>query len=89
MLATYTLEIECGCPADGLPDRYLCTIQAQRTIPVEVILDRCRPLYNCRMYQEDIGDRLARELNAYVVLEGLHTGIKVRSEHGLSPCCCS
>ena len=51
MKNTYTLEIECGCPADNLPDVYTMTVVSRRTIPVEKILEVVAKYKERKIYQ--------------------------------------
>lgn len=82
MKNTYTLEIECGCPADNLPDVYKMTVISRRTIPVERILEVVKKYKTQKIYQEDLCQSLHREINACVILEGNHSGVNVVSECG-------
>jgi hypothetical protein len=88
MLNTYELEITCKCPVDDMPDVYQLTVTAQRAIPVEDILTAVKELSGTKLYQEDLCQALHRKVNACCVLIGYHSGVKVRSQCGVSDRLC-
>ena len=74
MLVRHEMEIQCNCPSDDLPDLYHMTVECERTIPVEKIMEVVDELSKEKIFQEELTQRIARLLNARVTTIGWHFG---------------
>lgn len=77
MKVAYELRVQCNCPVDGRGDVYDVTIVSDRTIFCEKINEVTAALSSERIPQEELTDRLHRELRAEVTTVGWHSGVKV------------
>lgn len=76
MKVEHSLEVVALCPVDSLPDVYRLTVRAARVIKVEDILAAAQKLATEKLYQEDLTQRLHRELACEVETVGYHSGVR-------------
>jgi NADPH-dependent 7-cyano-7-deazaguanine reductase QueF len=78
MKVEHTLEVVALCPVDGKPDVYTLTVRASRVVKVEEILSAAAKCSAERMFQEDLTQRVHRELACEVETVGYHSGVRTR-----------
>ena len=78
MKVEHTLEVVARCPVDGLPDVYTLTVRASRVVRVEDILTAVAALAGETLFQEDVTQRLHRDLACEVETVGYHSGVLTR-----------
>lgn len=74
MRVLHEMQIQCNCPSDQLPDLYEMTVECERVIPVERIMEVVDEIQQEAIFQEDLTQRIARTLNARVTTVGWHFG---------------
>ena len=75
-LVEHRLTLRGTCPTDGSEDVYNCLVLADRTIPVELILDHADVITKSGpLFQEEITRQLAHVLTAEVITHGIHSGV--------------
>lgn len=85
MRCEYTLEVRGVCPVDKGGDVYTVTVRSRRTVMVEAILAAVEKFTGEHRTQEDLTDRLSRELGAEVESVGWHSGVFTRVVCGELP----
>jgi len=76
MQVTHTLQVTARCPVDGLPDVYTLTVRTSRVVTVEAILEAAAHVRDLLVYQEDLTQRIHRELACEVETVGDHSGVR-------------
>ena len=84
MKVEHTVEVVALCPVDGLPDVYTLTVRAARVVKVEDILAAVGQVRAERLFQEEVTQRLHRELACEVETIGYHSGVRTRVVCGAS-----
>lgn len=75
MIVRHELTMHCTCPVNGARDSYQVIVEANRVVKVEDIIAAVRSMPD-RMFQEDITQALAAELDCGVTTIGYHSGVK-------------
>jgi GTP cyclohydrolase I len=75
--AIYIVDVTAKCPRGDAEDQYKVYIYSDDTILVEEINKAVAEITSAPIYQEDLAKRLAAALQARVVIEGEHSGVKV------------
>lgn len=78
MMVEHALEAVAICPVDGLPDVYALSVRTSRAIKVEDILAAVAKLSGERLFQEELTQRLHRELACQVETIGHHSGVRTK-----------
>ena len=73
----YTLRVVALCPKDHGLDVYGCEVTSAQLIECERINEVVSKLKDQKIFQEDLTDKMARELGATVRTVGWHSNIKV------------
>lgn len=76
MKVTHTFEFSAKCPVNDGQDIYQCSVQTDRLIPVEDILEVTDSYAEKRMYHEHICQELANKLGCVVTIRGKHSGVQ-------------
>lgn len=75
MRVTHEFVHHATCPVDGAFDRYEITVEVERLLKVESIIEAIGRLPKT-LFQEQMTQTLAHELGAKVTSIGFHSGIK-------------
>lgn len=67
------------CPVDQTLDIYDVTIETDRVIAVETILEVVRGCEDRELFQEDLTVHLSRELGCTVSTVGVHSGVRTHA----------
>jgi GTP cyclohydrolase I len=76
MEITYSLPIMARCPSNGHADVYTLLVVANEMILVERILEVAEQFSGETLYQEELTQKLADELDTYVQTTGNHFGVE-------------
>jgi hypothetical protein len=76
----YRLRASALCPVDGSRDWYDLRVRSDVVIPVERILEVAEAAEGERVFQEVLTEQMAKELNATVVSDGVHSGVATHCE---------
>lgn len=85
MNVTHRLTITANCPVDDQADVYRVTVETDRVLPVETILEGVAALTRQPLFQEELTERLAELLGAVVTTKGTHTGVRTVVVHDPRP----
>lgn len=75
MRVTHELAAVTVCPVTDRPDVYRMTVETDRLISVEEIIEAVDRYSGEAIYQEDLTQQLATELVATVETVGTHSGV--------------
>jgi NADPH-dependent 7-cyano-7-deazaguanine reductase QueF len=79
MTARHQFELRALCPANGALDVYEVTIEVNRLVRCEDLLELAATYREKKIFQEDLTNQLAMKLNCHVVTIGHHCGQQVKT----------
>lgn len=78
MTVEHALEVVALCPVDRLSDVYMLKVRATRLIKVEDILSAVASVADQELFQEELTQRIHRQLACEVETVGYHSGVRTR-----------
>ena len=75
----YSVETTAICPINKKQDKYRVYIRSKKMIEVEKIKKVLLDMEKKQIFQEDLTELISKKINAQVRLEGMHSGVFVRS----------
>lgn len=76
MRVSHSLTVRAKCPMDDQIDIYQVTVEADRVVKVEDIIQVAERFAARQVFQEDLTVEMARALGATVKTVGWHSGVR-------------
>lgn len=83
MISQYEFSLKAWCPVDSGSDHYAVIVRSRSTVSVETMVATAKRFATEPLFQEELTEKIARQLCAEVTTIGYHSGVKTTCCAGL------